>query len=98
MAEKSLLFYQDQPNITITLDPAVQSALTDLIQRLKPLDDWRAEPLHDIVNAVVAEHQLKFVQLGKPLRELLLSNAASSLPIHSVMQLLGKEKVLQRFN
>jgi glutamyl-tRNA synthetase len=96
MAEKSLLFYQNQPNISVTLDPAVQPALIDLIKRLTPLDHWQADALHDIVNAVVAEHQIKFVQLGKPLRELLLGNATSSLPIHSVMQLLGKEKVLQK--
>jgi len=99
MAEAGAIFYQnDLTHDLITtpdLEPVVKSACADLISRLKKIDAWQAETIHEILNAVVAEHQLKFAQLGKPLRPILISGS-TSLPLHYIMQLLGREKVLQR--
>lgn len=97
MAEKSAFFYQSPQPVAAKpiLEPEVQAAFVDLKQRLSHCNNWQAETLHDIVNAIVEHHQLKFAQLGKPLREI-LTGGAVSLPINLIMHLLGKETTLAK--
>lgn len=99
MAEASAIFYEPDLTHDLTvaadLEPAIKIACQDLATRLKKVDPWQAETIHEILNTVVAEHELKFAQLGKPLRTLLISGS-TSLPLHYIIQLLGKEKVLQQ--
>jgi glutamyl-tRNA synthetase len=100
MAEASAIFYQNeltQPlsNNMPDLAAPIKSACADLASRLQKLDDWQATTIHDFLNLVIAAHQLKFAELGKPLRAL-LTPTSSPLPVHTLIHLLGKEKVCAR--
>ena len=57
--------------------------------------DWAADKLHDALNQVVAEQQIKFPKLAMPLRVALIG-IAQSPSIDQVMSILGKEACLQR--
>lgn len=98
MAETSAFAFSYQNTLGTVpenLDPAVKAACVDLRTRMETLNDWQAEILHELLNAIVAEHSLKFSQIGKALRTLFVGNTVS-LPLHDIMHLLGKDKVLQQ--
>jgi glutamyl-tRNA synthetase len=97
MAEKSKIFYEENfaAGSVANLEENVKAALVDLKTQLTQCQEWTAENLHHIFHGVIGSHQLKFPQLGKPLREMLVKGA-SPLPINWIMKLLGKEKTLAR--
>ncbi|MCD6047304.1 MAG: glutamate--tRNA ligase [Gammaproteobacteria bacterium] len=97
MAEKSQIFYEENftPGPVANLDEKAKAALEDLKAQLMQCQEWTVEKLYDIFHAIIESHQLKFPQLGKPLREILVAGA-SPLPINWIMKLLGKEKTLAR--
>jgi glutamyl-tRNA synthetase len=98
MAEKSRVFFDDSvghEKSYVQVDEPIKQALSDLKTRLTTCQSWTLEVLHDILHAVIDQHQLKFAQLGKPLREMLVNNI-SALPVNAMMFLLGKERTLQK--
>jgi glutamyl-tRNA synthetase len=59
--------------------------------------DWTVEAIHNAMNAVVTEHQIKFPKLAMPLR-VMLTGGAQSPSIDQVMFILGRDVALQRIN
>jgi glutamyl-tRNA synthetase len=68
--------------------------LHEFAQQIKEIE-WNAENIHDIMNALVAKHQLKFPKLAMPLR-VMLTGIAQSPSIDQVMALLGQKETLAR--
>jgi glutamyl-tRNA synthetase len=79
-----------EKHITDDVKPAIQS----LYHALSHID-WVAEQIHEAINMVVKENQLKFPKLAMPLR-VMLAGTAQSPSIDQVMVILGKEEVLAR--
>ncbi len=79
-----------EKHITDDVKPAIQS----LYHALSHID-WVAEQIHEAINMVVKENQLKFPKLAMPLR-VMLAGTAQSPSIDQVMVILGKQEVLAR--
>jgi glutamyl-tRNA synthetase len=71
----------------------VMLALKALLQSV----EWQAEAIHQAINAIVTQHQLKFPKVAMPLR-VMLTGIAQSPSIDQVMALLGRDEVLARMD
>ncbi len=71
-------------------------ALQSLYGRLQDCD-WTTEAIHMAIQETVTQCQLKFPKLAMPLR-VMLTGIAQSPSIDIVMQLMGRESVLNRMN
>lgn len=100
MAEKSRYFYEDfeqyddqaaQKNLT----PDVLAPFKKLYEYLGPVHVWQAEAIHTIIHNVAEEMNLKLGKVAQPLRVAMMGNTVSP-PIDITLQLLGREKTLQR--
>lgn len=99
MAEKSRFFYVEQPydeaaakkNLTAETAPALQILLTTL----KTLDGWNKQAIHDAVQQTADALQLGLGKIAQPLRVAVSGNTVSP-PIDITLELLGKEKTVQR--
>ena len=72
----------------------IMPAMTNLVVLLKAVD-WQPEAIHQAINEVVTQHELKFPKVAMPLR-VMLTGIAQSPSIDQVMALLGKSEVLSR--
>ncbi len=77
-------------HITSEIMPAIQSLSQNLAQI-----NWSAEAIHEAINAVVTQYQLKFPKVAMPLR-VMLTGIAQSPSIDQVMALLGQKETLGR--
>ncbi len=101
LAEKSCYFYQDiteydEKAIAKLFNAEVVSGLQLLHTKLKQLDSWLAPRIHHVLNETSTEcgHD-SMGKLAQPLR-LAVTGGTISPPIDTTLELLGKEKVLQR--
>jgi glutamyl-tRNA synthetase len=76
------------------ITPEIMPAIKTLSEKLANID-WTAEAIHDAINAVVAQYQLKFPKVAMPLR-VMLTGVAQSPSIDQVMALLGQKETLAR--
>ncbi len=74
---------------------ATQQNLTLLKGRLQELDDFRAGPLHDLLQAFVTEQGLRVGDLFPALR-LCVTGKAQGADLFRSLELLGRERVLRR--
>ena len=81
-----------EKHITVEILPVIQT----LSQKLASID-WTAEAIHQAINDVVAENQLKFPKVAMPLR-VMLTGIAQSPSIDQVMALLGQKETLARIH
>jgi len=81
-----------EKHLSADIKPFMQT-LTTLLQAA----EWSAEVIHQAINAVVTEYQLKFPKVAMPLR-VMLTGIAQSPSIDQVMALLGKTEVLARID
>jgi glutamyl-tRNA synthetase len=79
-----------EKHITDEIKPAIET----LSQKLVNID-WSAEAIHEAINAVVTQYQLKFPKVAMPLR-VMLTGIAQSPSIDQVMTLLGQKETLAR--
>ena len=79
-----------EKHITDDIKPVLQV----LYQRLANID-WTAELIHEAINMVVKENELKFPRVAMPLR-VMVAGIAQSPSIDQVMAILGKQEVLKR--
>lgn len=99
MAEQSL-FLSNEP-ITYNdaamkhLKPEAKLPLESLKEAFEKLEEWEAEPLHQIIQEVSEKTQLKMGKVAQPLR-VAITGGTSSPSIDITLKLIGKEKVLQR--
>jgi len=100
MAEAAYYFYRDPPDYE---DKAAAKNLTEsalaplevLAERLAALPEWERKALHDCVQEVAGELDLKMGKVAQPLRVALTGGAASP-PIDVTLHLIGPEASLRR--
>jgi glutamyl-tRNA synthetase len=79
-----------EKHITDEIKPAIKTLSEKLAN-----SDWTAEAIHEAINVVVTQHQLKFPKVAMPLR-VMLTGTAQSPSIDQVMALLGQKETLAR--
>ena len=85
----------DEEAATKFLTPAIAPTLKKFAEGLNALVGLSKEEVDPIIQAVLEEDGLKMGKFAQPLR-VALTGRTFSPGIHEVMQLLGKERVLQR--
>lgn len=101
MAEKSTYFYQDFDEIPAEvrekhLNSEAVAALKVLKDAFKsPHLDWKKEAIHNTLIQVSESLDLKLGKLAQPLRVAVTGNTISP-PIDITLELIGREKVLER--
>ena len=94
LADEAMLFYRWTGEATIELEENVSKALRMLKARLATVP-WSRAAINDAIKEVIKSSGLKMPQLAMPLR-LLLTGRAQTPSIDAVLELLGRETVLQR--
>ncbi|MCW9025158.1 MAG: glutamate--tRNA ligase [Gammaproteobacteria bacterium] len=102
MAEISTFFYKDFEEFDADaakkhLRPVAEEPLQKLLEALTQLEDWQAEPIHQVISDVAEALELKMGKVGMPLR-VAVAGRASSPSIDITLALLGKERTLARIN
>lgn len=101
MAEKSRFFYEEiEPSAELIkkhLTEEVKPSLQTLYTQLQNLSDWTDESIHNVIQAVAAQHQLGLGQLAQPVR-VVLTGGTVSPPLNSTFRVLGKMRALARIN
>lgn len=77
------------------LTPAIGAPLGLLATRLRELSGWTRDGIHAAMTAVAAESGIGFGKLGQPVR-IAVTGGTVSPPIDVTLELLGRERVLQR--
>lgn len=100
LAEKSRYFYQyfanyDPQAAAKNLTSETVDALQILHSKLEQLTSWDKASLHTVVQDTATALQLPMGKVAQPLRVALIGNTISP-PIDLTLELLGKDKVLQR--
>ena len=100
MAQVSTFFYQDFDAFDAAaakkhLRPVAREALQRVRQELDDLQDWTPQTLHDAVQTVAAELELKLGKVAQPLR-VAVSGRAASPGIDVTLHLVGREACLRR--
>jgi glutamyl-tRNA synthetase len=100
MADNSLFFFceiesYDDKAARKNLTPESAPVLQALEDGFKPLSDWNAGSIHEVINAVAQRYGVGLGKVAQPLR-VALSGGAVSPPIDITVALLGKEKTCRR--
>ncbi len=102
MAEQSVYFYQEYDKYDEAAEKKwfkanSEEALRRLLERFTKFtaDEWVGEKLHHEVETVAAEMEVGMGKVGMPLR-LAVTGRGQSPDIGVVMQLVGRERCLQR--
>ncbi len=99
MAEKSIFFYQaidiDPEAREKHLTPEALEYLQKLQRPLAEITDWQAPVIHQAIEKLAAGLDIKLGKLAQPLRVAVTGNTTSP-PIDITLQLIGKERVLER--
>ncbi len=102
MAQSSVFFYQDfddydEKAARKNLKASTREALTKVREALAALDDWRAEPIHQVVIATAEAMDLKLGKVAQPVRVAVCGGPVSP-PIDITLELLGRDKTLARLD
>jgi glutamyl-tRNA synthetase len=100
MAESAAWLYAESPPVDEVavrkhLTPAIGRPLSLLAARLDDLGAWTRAGIHDAMAAVAAECGIGFGKLGQPVR-VAITGGTVSPPIDLTLELLGRDRVLQR--
>jgi glutamyl-tRNA synthetase len=100
MAEISAFFYQDfdeydEKAAKKNLRPVAKVPLEQALEALKQLQEWTPERLHQLVEDVSAELELKMGKVAQPLRVAVVGRAASP-GIDDTLYLVGKQACIRR--
>ena len=77
------------------LTPAIVPSIKKFADRLRSATEFTKEVMESILHAILEEDGLKMGKLAQPLRVALTGRTVSP-GIYEVMELLGKERTLQR--
>lgn len=86
----------NQADVEKHITPEAISVMSAFLSKIEAVA-WTAEAIHDVMNLVVAEQQIKFPKLAMPLR-VMLTGGAQSPSIDQVMFILGREAALKRIH
>ncbi|VAW93147.1 Glutamyl-tRNA synthetase [hydrothermal vent metagenome] len=100
MAESSLFFYKDFDDFDPkaakkNLNVKTSLALTNLLTAYTTLESWHKQAIHTVIEDVSAAMELKMGKVAQPLR-VAVSGGAVSPPIDITLELLGKQKTIER--
>jgi len=100
MAETSLYFFgetveYDEKATKKHLRPVVFEPLTTLCEKFEALQTWDAETLHETINAVATQYELKMPKIAQPLRVAVTGNSMSP-SIDATVALIGKDRTITR--
>lgn len=100
MAEQSRFFYADfdkydEKAASKHFNGDAKTVLQETHSALSNMDAWEKEPLHDVVKATAEKLDLKMGKVGPAIRIATTGNT-SSPSLDVTLQLLGKDKVLDR--
>ena len=100
MVENSRFFYEDFDEYNAKaakkqFKPDTAGVLQELKQGFEALEDWTAQPIHQVVETTVEKLEVGFGKVGQPLR-LAVTGTGNSPSIDITLELLGKEKTLAR--
>lgn len=100
MAEKAAFCYQvptqyDADAYAKHVTAEVAAPLTQLVDKLSSLDDWSAPAIHEVLQQVVNDNQLKFPKLAQPVR-IAITGSTQSPSIDVTLALLKKADAIQR--
>jgi len=77
------------------LTPDVAPLLSELAERLKPVEPFTHDELEKVFNALVAEKAIKLGKLAQPVR-VALTGGMVSPGIFEVIEVMGKDKTIKR--
>jgi glutamyl-tRNA synthetase len=77
------------------LTPGIISIFETLIDKFSSLQDFTGPELQKVFGKIIEQRGLKMVQIAQPVRVALTGGTVSS-GIFEVMEILGKEKVIER--
>ncbi len=102
MANNSRFFYRDfeaydEKAARKHLKTEVLPVLKSLRERFAALEEWQAEPLHEVVVGVAEEAGLKLGKVAQPLR-VAVTGGPVSPPIDVTLALIGRERTLARLD
>ena len=97
-------FYISAPTFPLG-DPTAQKMIkqnsADMLQHivdiLTPVVEWHAENLEHIIQTYIADNNLKFGQVGPPMRAT-LAGTVKSPSLFEMMDILGKQETLKRLS
>ena len=102
LIDKSLYFYcdfdsYDEGAAKKHLRPVAADLMSDIRARFQALELWQAPQIHDVLEACVEAHESKLGKIAQPLR-VAVSGTAATPPIDVTLELVGKDKTLQRID
>ncbi len=100
MAEKSCYFYEefkeyDAEAAAKNLTPESLTLLKEAQIKLRALNEWQTEAIHQVIMQIAEHHQVKLGKLAPPIRVAVTGNTVSP-SLDATLFLLGKDKVVQR--
>ena len=102
LIDKSLYIYcdfdsYDEGAAKMHLRPVAADLRSDIRARFEALQLWQAPQIHDVLQACVEAHDSKLGKIAQPLR-VAVSGTAATPPIDVTLELVGKDKTLQRID
>ena len=102
LVDKSLYFYcdfddYDEGAAKKHLRPVAVDLMADIRERFEELESWHATKLHDALQACVEAYDSKLGKIAQPLR-VAVSGTAATPPIDVTLELVGKDKTLERID
>ena len=102
LVDKSLYFYSDfdeydEGAAKKHLRPVAAEMMSDIRERFERLETWQAQPIHDVLQACVEANDSKLGKIAQPLR-VAVSGTAATPPIDITLELVGKERTLERID
>ncbi|MCD8542495.1 MAG: glutamate--tRNA ligase, partial [Gammaproteobacteria bacterium] len=100
MAESSRYWFEpvnayDHTAVAKFVTSDTSRVLSLVAEKLQELHEWAPQPIHQVLQAVVADSELKFPQVAQPLRIALTGNVQSpSLDV--TLSLFSQEEALRR--
>jgi glutamyl-tRNA synthetase len=100
MAELSRYFYEDvvvSDELKAQFTPELMPVLKDFRDHLDKLEAWTKEGIHEVLKNAAETHGLKMGKIA-PLVRIAVTGGTVSPSIDATIQLLGKERAVERLN
>lgn len=101
MAVKSRCFYEDfkqyQEEAKQHLVPEILPFIQEIRKHLETLEPWTDENLHQVIENIATQFNLKLGKVAQPLR-VIVTGTTVSPPLNTTLRLIGKQRTLQRID
>jgi len=102
MVENSRFFYEsveeyEAKSVKKHIKEGTTAILASVREKLANLEEWYADKIHHVVQEVVNEQEVGFPKVAMPLR-IAVTGSTMSPSIDTTLDLLGKEKTLDRID